>query len=162
MTLPNWSAIRDEFIFDGALLDLYVLGTTVWDWTLLLRTLGRTGYRLTFQSGGKVEALPGDAQSLFQSREPSHLLKIDVSGIQVICHFFADEEIEFDVDPREVDGQERLDALIGFLVFLSRTLGKEAILTPENFREKPILRVLPPDGIVEYLSFPRDEQSGIK
>jgi hypothetical protein len=42
------------------------------------------------------------------------------------------EQIDFDVDLRELQGQERLDVLCGFLRAIGRSLGKQVVMTPEG------------------------------
>ncbi len=56
-----------------------------------------------------------------------------------IFRAYSAEEIDFDVDLRELQGQDRLDILCGFLSAVGRRLGKPVIMTAEGFRECPIL-----------------------
>ena len=69
------------------------------------------------------------------------LLSFKWGGIDFAAHFFAQDEVEFDFVPNDVTGQERLDALCAFLRELATATNKEVIVTPENSRESPILRV---------------------
>ncbi len=63
--------------------------------------------------------------------------------MHINCHFFGDNEIEFDLDPREVTGPAQIDAVSGFMKLLAQTTGKMAILTYENAKEEIILSVTP-------------------
>lgn len=54
------------------------------------------------------------------------------------CHFFANDEIEFDLYPREM-GPSLLEPLIAFLNELGVATSKPVILTMENMPEAVIL-----------------------
>ncbi len=41
----------------------------------------------------------------------SGLPAIDLGGVQANCQFFAEEEIEFDIDPREVQTEQTVGRL---------------------------------------------------
>ncbi len=49
-----------------------------------------------------------------------------------ILRFWAVEEIDFDVDLRELQGQERLDVFCGFLRVVGRRLGKPVLVDAEG------------------------------
>lgn len=49
-----------------------------------------------------------------------------------IFRFYAAEKIDFDVDLRELQGQERLDVLCGFLTAIGRRLGKPVLMDSEG------------------------------
>jgi hypothetical protein len=59
------------------------------------------------------------------------------------CHFFGVDEIEFDLDPREIGDSDQFERLVGFMRLLGELTGKVVLLTPENFKERPILRYSP-------------------
>lgn len=131
----DWATVGHEFAFDGAWRDIYVVGTTASDGTRLLRALSLSNYPLSYTRAGVQVELPEEAAAAFPSAgECDRLLSIDVAGVQMIAHFFAESEIEFDMDPREITAQARLDAALDFMRFLSRCLNKDVILTPENSR----------------------------
>lgn len=46
--------------------------------------------------------------------------------------FWAVKEIDFDVDLRELQGQERLDVFCGFLRVVGRRLGKPVLMVSEG------------------------------
>jgi hypothetical protein len=64
----------------------------------------------------------------------------------VACHFFAPDEIEFDIQPREVNGPERLSAVAAFLRELASATRMPALLTMENMQTAVILRAHPATG----------------
>ena len=47
-------------------------------------------------------------------------------------HFFIEEEIELDVDPREVTTQQHMDSVLKFMAELGSILKHDVILTEEN------------------------------
>lgn len=56
-----------------------------------------------------------------------------------IFRFHAPEEIDFDVDLCELQGQERLDVFCGFLRAIGRRLGKSVLMDPEGDYGHPVL-----------------------
>lgn len=147
----NWDDVRDEFVFDGSWRDAYVLETTLADWGRVLEAIHAAAYVCEYLVGGAAAPLPVDAASTFLAASNSRpLLTVALGGIQANCHFFRVDEIEFDIDPREVAGQRELDELVGFMHLLARSTGKPAIFTPENVSQSVILRVFS-DGSAEFI-----------
>lgn len=66
------------------------------------------------------------------------------------CHFFTDEEIEFDLDPSDMR-PELLPDVLSFLKILGRATSKPVILTVENAPEAAIMRFEPTNKEVEYV-----------
>lgn len=69
--------------------------------------------------------------------------RVCVSGrapdVLAIFWFLAEDTIDFDVDLRELQGQERLDLLCEFFTAVGRRLGKSVLMSPKGDREKPVL-----------------------
>ena len=146
-----WETVRVEFVFDGSWRDIYVLGTNIATWERMLDGIRAKGYNLKYSRDDRPAELPVHVAQVFAIRsESSPLLSVEFEGVLANCHFFAPGEIEFDIDPREVRGQERLDALIGFMHCLAEAVGKEALLTAENSPDIVIFRVRPGQSEVEY------------
>jgi hypothetical protein len=78
------------------------------------------------------------------------VLALDVAGVQVNCHFFTAEEIELDLDPREVVDEESFQAVTALLLELGRLLGKRSILTYENSQDALVLEYVPGDEEVRH------------
>ena len=55
-----------------------------------------------------------------------------VGQIEVRCHFFRDDEVENDIDPRKITSHAAHQQLMNFLMRLSQALGKKMVLTWEN------------------------------
>ncbi|CAL4868093.1 hypothetical protein MMA231_02367 [Asticcacaulis sp. MM231] len=58
--------------------------------------------------------------------------KIVVAGKTIKCHFFTKDQIEFDIDPREVHA-ENWPQFYDFLFYISHITHKSCRLTEENF-----------------------------
>lgn len=65
------------------------------------------------------------ARGLQPGREPT-------AGVLVIFRFCAPEEVSFDVDLRELQGQERLEVFCGLLRAIGRWLGKPVLMDPDG------------------------------
>jgi hypothetical protein len=114
---------------------LYVFGTSVAEWNRLFDALRSCEWKVTFQLEGVEEPLPESAAACFAEGDRWAMLSIVVGGVLLNCHFFTENEIEFDLDPREVDGQERLDSVAAFMSFLADVTEKTLSLTYENCPE---------------------------
>ena len=66
------------------------------------------------------------------------------------CHFFTEDEVEFDLDPREMK-PELLGTLVDFFRLLGEATTKPVLLTMENMPEAVIMRFEPTTGKVEYV-----------
>lgn len=152
MTL-TWESCRDAFEVDGSLRDIYVLGTDLGDWQRVLNLLREWRLPMVFDVGHVRTAIPDDVAEMFAGpNDDRGTLKVDLHGIQINSHFFVDYEIEFDVDPREVQDDAALAHLIRFMDGIARRLDKPIILTPENFQERPIITVSPTGPPVYHLA----------
>ncbi|WP_374517819.1 hypothetical protein [Undibacterium squillarum] len=79
----------------------------------------------------------------FRTAITPNLLQIYVAGATVNCHFFITSEIELDISPRDVQSAEVHDEILSFIEALATTIGKEALLTPENACDSPYLPFSP-------------------
>ena len=126
----------DAFYVDGSLRDLYVLHTTLEHWQKMLDHVRRAGLVAGFERGAQSAELPLRVSDLFAEKEdPDHeslLLRLNVDGLWINCHFFQDDGIEFDLDPREMSNEQRYEALMGFMVALGRATGRRVVMTPES------------------------------
>ncbi|HTO68974.1 MAG TPA: hypothetical protein VMR31_03865 [Myxococcota bacterium] len=133
---------RAYFEPDGSLRDIYVFSTTIQDWQAVLDEVRRAGFRLKFEVDGVPAPVPIDVASTFD-RSATRMLSIDVDGIVVNAHFFTQDEIELDIEPREVDSAKRFKSLRRFLALVGRSTKKPVVLTEESLPEEPLLRYEP-------------------
>jgi hypothetical protein len=140
----RWEEVRDLFDPDlmGALPDLYVPGTTVRDWQAVLDLVTASGWPWQYQEDGTARPLPAAAAVLARPAETgtASLRVWPAPGVLVIFWFMAETDIDFDVDLRELRGQEGVDALCGLLRAIGGKLGKPVLMTAEGGRrEHPVL-----------------------
>jgi hypothetical protein len=151
----DWPRILADFEPDGSLRDIYVLGTTRAHWQRLLDGLRRWTPAPTLMLGGEPAAIPERIEEIFAaSREVGALLSLDIGTGPLNCHFFVEDEIEFDLDPRDVAGPAAVQALIRFMAFVGEATDKAVVLTTENSREAAILRYCPDRKEVEWIGPP--------
>lgn len=153
-TVDKWDTFKAEFCRDGSLRDIYAFDTGLEDWRRMADYVARN-YAFRFQGGWAEQRFPEDLRSLFPTGPESDLtsLSIEVGRVMLNCHFFAEDEIELDLDPAEVDDATKLDALFKFMRGLAGALEKEVVLTPENMREIRIFRVSPRSEQVQHTAF---------
>jgi hypothetical protein len=141
----DWNQVAADFERDGATRDIYVLDATTDDWNRVVEALRKRRPPPAFFVDGEPAALPARVEDIMAIRpDASPFMRIDLEGLSLNCHFFDDEEIEFDLDPTDIDGPERLTALVGFMTVLADATGKPALLTHENLREAVIVGCPPP------------------
>ena len=146
----SWAEAAEDFTPDGSLRDVYVLGTDRGDWERVYRFL-RERFPHSFELDNEKVPPPETAEELLRLRSTvAPLLRLDVSGMQVNCHFFCEEEIELDLNPREVTDEARFGAVIGLLENLGRLVGKRVILTYENAQDAVVLEYDPKGDRVRY------------
>ncbi len=149
-----WDSVAEEFAFDGSWRDIYVSDTDLQAWQRVLDRLRQEAYKLVYHRAGNPTELPAAAADAFPAKgEADRMLSVYFAGVQANCHFFTRGEIEFYIDPREVQGQRQLDALLAFMRLLSDATGKDAVLTPENCPKIVVFRVRPRPFAVEYHEF---------
>lgn len=140
MKRPAWKDIPSLWYADGSLRDIYLLNTNLADWKALITFVTR--YQSNYFCDGEENTLPS-ADAFFQNRDHHHMLRIDIAGATVNCHFFITSEIELDIAPYEIQSAEVHDEILSFIEALATTIGKEALLTPENESDRPYLSFSP-------------------
>jgi hypothetical protein len=137
----DWKQCRWVFEWDGSWRDLYVHDTTLADWQKLIDMLRESSYRLMFKQG-ESGVMPVAVADVFeQVYAYSALLSVNVGDLTLNACFFTTDEIEFDLDPREVRSELELRQLLCFMNEIAHLLGKDVDLTPENMAERALLRV---------------------
>ncbi|MFI6936823.1 hypothetical protein [Streptomyces sp. NPDC050287] len=131
-----WDDVKGFFDLEreGCLPDVWVMGTVVEDWQAVLDLIVASGWRSEYSEGGVVMPLPHAAEVLSRpaDAECAELRVWPAPDVLAIFRLESADEIGFDVDLRELQGQERLNVLCGFLRAIGRHLGKPVVLTPEG------------------------------
>lgn len=159
----DWAKVAAELGWDGSLRDLYVFETSECDWNTFLSSLSSWPYEASFLVDGEPSALPDTAAAAFMIGErAAPLLRVKVSGITVCSHFFTPDEMEFDIDPRQVSEPAGLSALSEFICRLGHLLERPIVLTHENQPDQVIARYLPGTGEFVYPSPDEDSNASYR
>ncbi|MEV0725512.1 hypothetical protein AB0I37_22360 [Micromonospora purpureochromogenes] len=138
-----WEEVRNFFDPDlmGSLPDVRVEDASVQDWQAVFDLLRSQGWRWEYSEGDVVLPLPPAADALVRpaDAETPTLRVWPVPEVMVIFWLYAAVEIDFDINLRELQGQERLDLLCGFLALIGRRLGKPVLMSPESDYHHPVL-----------------------
>src|SRR5437867_198488 len=140
MSEVTWDRCRRGFEWDGSLRDIYVLNASLADWDTFVQTLPGMNYRTEFLIDDAAATLPAATMALFKGRAAhAPLLRLSAGPVMLCCHFFSDQELEFDLDPRQVKGAVEFQGVLDFMRNVGGVLGKPVILTPENQPEHPMI-----------------------
>lgn len=116
---------------DGQLLDINVFRTNANDWQTLLDSLPGL-YACRYLQDGAEFPLPTYSTIREVGQVATVLLSIDIDGMKVNTHFFATEDIQFDILPKEVSTADKGDRIIRFMQIVSRLLDKDVYLNEED------------------------------
>lgn len=126
----------------GSLPDLFIPEATVHDGQTVLDLVTTSGWQWRFEIGAMEQPLQ-TATSVFArgtGAETAELRVWPVPGVLAIFRFWSETEISFDVDLRELQGQQGVDVLCAFLRAIGSRLGKPVLMTPEGgSQEHPVL-----------------------
>lgn len=137
-----WDDVREWFDPDanGVLPNVTVPGTDVADWQAVLDLVRSKGWAYEYSEDGLVGRVPTAEVMIRRSAQASVLFKVwPVAGVQANFFPHSADEVLFDVDLRELQGQARLDALCAMLGAIGRRLAKPVRLSPEGFDVRPVL-----------------------
>lgn len=132
----RWDEVRSFFDPDlmGALPDVFVPAASAEDWQSVFDLVKTRGWRWEFRQGATASPLPlaKDALARPVGAELAELRVWPVPGMLAIFRLMSAEEIDFDIDLRELQGQAGVDTLCGFLTEIGRELRKPVLMTPEG------------------------------
>jgi hypothetical protein len=134
-TQISWDEVAGDFEHDGALRDVYVFDATVEDWQAVWEAVL---HRYTMRTCDGAPP-PTDVRAVVGS-DARPVVTLDPGGLSANCHFFNAGEIEFDLNPDQINSQATLDRLCEFLALVGTAAGKDAVVTMENMRGSVTLR----------------------
>lgn len=138
-----WDDVKCFFDPDlmGSLPDTRVPDASVEDWQTVLGLVAERGWQCQYCEGEAVLPVPRAEVVLSRSADAEcpNLRVWLTADVLAIFRFYADDEIDFDVDLRQLQGQEKLDAFCGFLQEIGRRLGKPVLMGPEGGYGHPVL-----------------------
>lgn len=127
----RWNDLSQFFEVDGSLRDIIVRETSVSDWDKLISLAFQLG-EVSYQRDGEEAVLPPSAAVLLDDKEHAHCMKVDLGGPVANAHFFSSDEVELDIDPREIRSQPDLDLVLNFCASIGRKIERDVRITPEN------------------------------
>ncbi|MGY1433067.1 hypothetical protein [Streptomyces sp. SudanB135_2055] len=138
-----WDDVKCFFDLDlmGSLPDVRVPNASVEDWQSVLDLVAEKGWECQYSEGKSVLPVPR-AEAVLSRPANAQCPELRVwptADVLAIFRFDADDEVDFDVDLRELQGQARLDVLCGFLREIGRRLGKPVLMDPEGDSGHPVL-----------------------
>lgn len=138
-----WDDVK--YFFDpevmGSLPDVRVPDASVADWQAVLDLIDASGWRSRYSEGDVVMPVPR-AEAVLSRPDDVECPELRVwptSDVLAIFRFLAAEEVDFDIDLRELQGQERLDVLCSFLRAIGQRLGRPVFMDPEGGYGHPVL-----------------------
>ncbi|MEU9128884.1 hypothetical protein AB0D08_12380 [Kitasatospora sp. NPDC048540] len=154
-----WDDVRNFFDPDlmGSLPDVCVASTSVEDWQAVFDLVRSSGWAWEYLEGCVAGPLPPATEVLSRaaSAETVNLRVRPVPDVLVIFRPMSADEIDFDVDLRELQGQAGVDVLCGFLAAVGRRLDKPVAMTAEGDYGNPVLGFDPAADRVVLLAGPR-------
>lgn len=130
--------MRDAFTPDGALRDILVRDTTIEDWDRLLNATESWGWHHEWLIDGERGPRPASAAAAFASSD-SHTLALVVDGLRLHLHFFSPDEVEADLDPRDVRDERDYDTVCDVMRRFGRLLDRHVLLADEGGDPRHVL-----------------------
>lgn len=138
-----WDDVKCFFDLDlmGSLPDVRVPSASVEDWQAVLDLVAGEGWKYQYSEGEAVLPVPRaeDVLSRPADAECPDLRVWPTADVLAIFRFHADDEVDFYIDVRELQGQERLDVFCDFLREIGRRLGKPVLMDAEGDYGHPVL-----------------------
>ncbi|MBS7530508.1 hypothetical protein IC619_008395 [Hazenella sp. IB182353] len=137
--------LTNIFYKDGSLRDVYIFDTDEYEWRKFLNLLKTIPFICEFMVNGiESNHIHFDIQDILKlSDEKNVLFIINLDGVKIHCHFFCIEEIELDINPKEINNYRAMNLVFEFMKTISNKLNKEVIITPENMPTYPLLTIYP-------------------
>ncbi|MBU2994920.1 hypothetical protein KO500_00645 [Cellulophaga baltica] len=136
----NWKELNNDIYFwDGSWRDIFIPDTDRNDWKIFVDFINeRFDIKWFNENTQKTETkINFDRLIEFWDKKIdwNNTANIYLDNIQINTHFFTEDEIECDIDPREFNGINDHEKLMEFLTELSNRLNKRIKITPENCPE---------------------------
>ena len=137
----NWKDIKWIFEPDGSLIDLYVQEVSLDDWTNVIHLINQK-YKVKYGDTNQIDTkytidYLTDETGEMESKSAS----INLDKIQVNCHFFLGDQIEFDLDPKEINSIEDFELVEKFMLEISKSVDNQITLTYENDTKFPLIKI---------------------
>jgi len=140
MSDPRWDDVLDIFVQRGHDTLFRVVDTTASSWQAVFDLVRSRQWRYDYGEDGVAVPMPARATDILARADNDAFPILWVWPDSILLAVFEPacaEDVEFGIDLRQVQGQQRLDALWGFL----RTIGQ--------LLERPVLMMRDADGDTE-------------
>lgn len=133
----NWEERKNKIYYlDGSFRDVVVKNTSLEDWGEMIYFLNKN-YKVKqkFLSLHREESfIDFDLVKKYWLGEGINMSTVSVylDSIIINTHFFSDVEIEFDINPKEINSLEDDIKITKFIKELSNLLNKEVVITPQD------------------------------
>ena len=127
---PSFSELQAAFLQfgdEGGLCEIHALETDIHLWRRFLTSLTQEPWPVTFHRHREPLESVAEVLAGFES-ELSHLVSVDIGGALLHGHLFERWQIEFDLDPRELN-ESNFSALLHFMRLLSGSTERNAFLS---------------------------------
>jgi hypothetical protein len=154
----NWEEIKWIFEPDGTLRDIYVENVNIEDWKILIDYLNASHILKYGLSNDNKIVNKADKDYLIKllTDETGEMelktVSVIIENIIINTHFFTIDEIEFDIEPREINSETDYEKLLSFMNEISKLLNKPLILTGENQIDFPLIKMDFSKGLIKALT----------
>lgn len=133
----TWDEYRSAFDFNETWRSIFIAETEIKTWKTLLEFLAEQKHPIKFTVNDAEQPLSTNAWQIFQDQKKDMrpLLIVNVGGVDLNSHFFDQNEIEFDFDPREVTDEAKALAILEFMSEIGLEMDKDIFLTEEDAEE---------------------------
>ena len=154
----NWEDIKWIFEPNGALRDIYVQETSIKDWGKIIDLINEK-YEVNCGDTGEYK----DSQKIDKNHVIEYLIdetgekesksaSIVLGKIKLNCHFFLEDQIEFDIDPNEINSIEDFELIKNFMTDVSKLIDNQITLTDENIPQIPLVKIDVEKGLYRILT----------
>ncbi|VEP13718.1 conserved hypothetical protein [Hyella patelloides LEGE 07179] len=135
-----WSEVKDNFIDDGSLRDIYFYPSDILTWQKFLDSISSSSFESIYYRDHEITEFTWNAENALKQRQKaSPLLQLSKDRITFNCHFFTEDEIEIDISPKEIKGEKEFNIVLEFMEYFGSILGTQVVLTEENSKDLIIL-----------------------
>jgi hypothetical protein len=135
----SWEVIKKHiYPSNGSLPDIYVLGTSYEEWhrwAMLVNALYPVRFRDTNQQE-HVSIEMEVVRSYWRGDQLGDMpfASILVGNVNINCFFLAEDSIDGDIDPRDIQSAEDHQFLLSYLLQVSHLLSKPVVMLDEGTR----------------------------
>lgn len=137
-----WTRLRPRILPDGTLRDVHIGDASEVDWNAFLNWVRDEKVPHSFQCGWAPAPLPDTFSEIASLQDDgATMLNFQIGKLSFNSHFFCDDEMEFDFDPRDVRDVERFADLLTFMRLIGGLVSKPVKLTEESAPELVIYKL---------------------